>query len=184
MTCGTCWDIKALEPIIMFSGFYYISKTYIALIYIKLLIHMSIKWIHVMSCICPAGMAKNLTLDITHKLFNQFVSYLLIGTIDFYHFILISLTLTLPLCHKVSAKQNLLASFSCTLLIWSGWNLMWCKSNSSWTVWDYLWVKFFERRKTTAILQTASKTSNIGMHLDVYKQISFKHGMMIDAVIS
>ena len=37
----------------------------------------------------------------------------LIGTIDFYHFIPLSLTLTLPGGHKVSAKQNLLASM-CT----------------------------------------------------------------------
>ena len=33
------------------------------------------------------------------------------GTIDFYHFIPLSLALTLPGGHKVSAKQNVLASF-------------------------------------------------------------------------
>ena len=44
-------------------------------------------------------------------------SYLPIGTIDFYHFILLLLTLTLPGGHKDSAKQNLLASFSRTLFI-------------------------------------------------------------------
>ena len=36
---------------------------------------------------------------------------MLIGTIDFYHFVPLSLTLTLPGGDKVSAKQNLLASF-------------------------------------------------------------------------
>ena len=42
-----------------------------------------------------------------------FISAVLIGTIDFfYHLIPRSLTLTLPGGHKVSAKQNLLASFS------------------------------------------------------------------------
>ena len=37
---------------------------------------------------------------------------MLIGNIDFYHFIPLSLTLTLLGGHKVSAKQNLLAAFS------------------------------------------------------------------------
>ena len=40
-----------------------------------------------------------------------------IGTIDFCHFIPLSLTLTLAGGHKVGAKQNLLASFSCTLYL-------------------------------------------------------------------
>ena len=39
------------------------------------------------------------------------------GTIDFYHFILLSLTLTLAGGHKISAKQNLLASVSHILLL-------------------------------------------------------------------
>ena len=46
---------------------------------------------------------------------NLFIPAMLIGTIDFYHFILLSLTLILPGGHMVSIKQNLLASFSCTL---------------------------------------------------------------------
>ena len=59
------------------------------------------------------------TLDITHELFNQsfFIPAMLTGTINFYHFIPLSLTLTLPEGHKVSAKQNLLASFSPTFYI-------------------------------------------------------------------
>ena len=44
----------------------------------------------------PSCMAKTLTLAITHKLFNQiFISAMLIGTIDFCHFIPLSLILTL-----------------------------------------------------------------------------------------
>ena len=58
------------------------------------------------------------TLDITRKVLNQIFSYLpsamLTCIIDIYHFILLSLTLTLPWGHKVSAEQNLLASFSHT----------------------------------------------------------------------
>ena len=43
------------------------------------------------------------------------MSYI-IGTIDFNHFILLSLTLILHGSHMVSAKQNILTSFSHTLL--------------------------------------------------------------------
>ena len=46
-----------------------------------------------------------------------FIPAMLIGTFDHYKFILLSLTLTLPRGHKVSTKQNLLASFSPTLFI-------------------------------------------------------------------
>ena len=44
---------------------------------------------------------------------NIFIFVMLIGTIDFYHFMPLSVTLTGG--HKVSAKQNILASFSSTL---------------------------------------------------------------------
>ena len=40
-----------------------------------------------------------------------------ICTVDFCHFIPLSLTLTLPEGYNVSAKQKLLALFSCTLFI-------------------------------------------------------------------
>ena len=43
---------------------------------------------------------------------NLFIPAMLISTIDFYHFIPCSLTLTLPGGHKVNAKQKLLALFS------------------------------------------------------------------------
>ena len=49
---------------------------------------------------------------------------MLIGTIDFFHFIPVSLTLALARGHKVSAKQNLSDSFSCTLFNCSEWKLM------------------------------------------------------------
>ena len=44
-----------------------------------------------------------------------FILAMHIGTIDFYHFIPLSLTLTLPEGHKVSVEQNFLASNSGTL---------------------------------------------------------------------
>ena len=37
---------------------------------------------------------------------------MLIGTIDFFHFITLLVTLTLPGVHKIRAKQDFLASFS------------------------------------------------------------------------
>ena len=49
----------------------------------------------------------------------------LIGTIDFYYCIPLSLTLTLPGGRKVSSKQKLLSLFSCIFFDWSGWNLIW-----------------------------------------------------------
>ena len=74
---------------------------------------MSIIWIYVMSRVRPVGrpsscMAKTLTLDIMRTLFIQFrfMPAMLIGTIDVYHFIPLSLTLTLPGGQKVNAKQN------------------------------------------------------------------------------
>ena len=45
---------------------------------------------------------------------NFFVPAMLIGTIDFCHFMPLSLTLNLLESHKDSTKQNFLASFSCT----------------------------------------------------------------------
>ena len=47
---------------------------------------------------------------------NSPICTMLIGTIDHYHFILLSVTLTLPEGHKVSRKQNMLAAFSQSLL--------------------------------------------------------------------
>ena len=85
----------------------------------------------------PAGhlaWQKLVTLDITRKLFNHFLMLpMSVGTIDFYHFIPLSLTLTSTGGRKVSAKQNLLALFSRTLFDCSTWNLIWCESNLSWT---------------------------------------------------
>ena len=102
--------------------------------------------------------AKTWMLDITRKLFNQIVH-----TCHVYrHYWLLSFHAT---CggHKVRAKQNLSASYFCTLFIWSGCILMrwWC--NSSWTSWGYLWVRFMEARGITVLL-TAPKTFNVGMH--------------------
>ena len=88
---------------------------------------------------------------------NLFIPAMLTGTIDFYHFIPLSLTLTLSWGHKVSAKQDLLALFSLfspTLFFWSRWSLMWS----------------LIRMKFDVV---------IGMHSDVYEWI----WMIEDAIV-
>ena len=77
---------------------------------------------------------------------NFFIPAMLMGTIEFYPFVVISLTLTLPRGHNVSTKQNLSASFSPTLFIWSGWNLMRWWSNPGWTSWCYFCLKRKKKR--------------------------------------
>ena len=72
-----------------------------------------------------------------------------IGTIDFYHFIPLSLTLTLAGGRKVSTKQNLLASFSETFFVWCGWNVILWQSNLSWTSWDHFWMRICGSREVT-----------------------------------
>ena len=81
------------------------------------------------------------------------------------------------------SQDQCLASFSCTLFIWSGWNLVCCWRNSSGTSWYYFWVRFIETWKITAVLHTASKNLNVGMHLYVNEWIWFKLGILIDAVV-
>ena len=107
---------------------------------------------------------------------------MLIGTTDFYHCIPLSLTLILPGGHKVSAKQNLLASFSPTFFSLSGWNVLWWWSNSSRTAWENFWVGFVETREITAVLLTASQKFHFGMHSNVCKLFWFKLSM-IDTIV-
>ena len=97
------------------------------------LIHMSIIWIYVMSCICQTGqpaviVARSFNTGQQAQTFqpNFFMPAMLIDTIDFYRFRPFSLTLTLAWGHKISTVQNLLASFSCTPFNWWGWNFIWC----------------------------------------------------------
>ena len=107
---------------------------------------------------------------------------MLVCAVDFYHFIPLSLTWTLSWFHMVSTKQNLLASFSCTVFIWSGWNLMSWWSNSSWKSWEYFWVRCVQTKEIIAVLLTASKNLNDGMHSEVYESVWSKLGMIIDTV--
>ena len=129
----------------------------------------------------PSCMAKTLTLDITRKLFHQFFSYLpyLLAPVT-YHYTPLFLTLTLPGGHKASAKQIILASFSHILFNWSGLNLMWCWSNSSWTSWYYFWLRLSGTREITAASLTLSNENIVCMPWNDYWLLRFKHGMKID----
>ena len=80
---------------------------------------MSIMWIYVMSHVCQAGRPascltwQNLsrwTLD-TNFSTHFFIPAMLIGTTNFYYFIPLSLSSTLPGGHEVSSKQNCSVSF-------------------------------------------------------------------------
>ena len=143
-----------------------------------------------MSCVCPAGqaacwpcVAKTLTLDITRKLFYHFffIPAMSIGNIDFYYFIPLSQTLTMPGGGKVSVKQNLLASFSCTLFIWSQWNLLLKQFKLNFL--RLLLRKISRNNGKNCCFTDWVKKLGIVMHSYIYKSIWFKLGIMIDAVI-
>ena len=106
---------------------------------------------------------------------------MLIGTISYYHFIQLSVTLTFTGGHKVSAKHSLLASFSFTLFDWWGWYLVWCWTSSNWIFRYYFVVTFNETREMTPVLLCKNNFS-VGMHSDIYELIWFKCGVMIDTI--
>ena len=104
---------------------------------------------------------------------------------DFVHFIQSCTLSDVDLCwvegeggHKVSTKQNVLASFYHLFFNWSGWHLIWWWN--SFTSCYYFWTTFVESRETTAAL-LCSKSWPVGMHLDIYEPILFKCALMIDS---
>ena len=79
---------------------------------------MSSVWVYVISHVWLAILGcKNFYIGLNMQSFqsNFVIHIMLIGTIDFCHFIPFSMSLTRAQGHKVSPKQNLLASFSHTL---------------------------------------------------------------------
>ena len=69
-----------------------------------------------------------------------------IGTINFYHFTWILVTLTVAGGHKVCRKHKLLTAVSWTLFSWWAWSSAWCWGNIGWTSWYYFWMGFIEWR--------------------------------------
>ena len=81
---------------------------------------MTITWNQCNELCLPAGRTpvlrgKTLTKSVQPHFF--FIPAIVVGIINFYHFVPPLLTLTLLGDHKVSAKQNPLASFSRTFFI-------------------------------------------------------------------
>ena len=98
------------------------------------------------------------------------------GIIDFYHFYTTFTDLDLAWDHKVSTRQNLLTSFSCTLFNWSGGMVLkQFKLNIPLLIWM--------RLPCTYCFTDCVKNFNVGMHSDIYQWIWFKLGMMIDTIV-
>ena len=84
---------------------------------------MSNTWINVVSCDCPVGQSlsicngknSNIGQCVANTLTKYFIPAMLMHTFDLYQFLPFPQTLTLAGGHKLSGKQNLLASFSHTL---------------------------------------------------------------------
>ena len=84
------------------------------------LIHMSDMWIVVISRVCPSVLrGKNFNVGHYSQTSqpNSFTPVRFISTIDFRHFMPLSVTSTLAGGHKVSTKQKLLTSFCRFILI-------------------------------------------------------------------
>ena len=143
-----------------------------------------------MSCVRPSGWSSvlcgknfNAGCYIRTVQSNFFIPVLLIGTIDFYHFIPFSLTLTLPGGHKVSFIFS-------TLFIRSGWNLIWRWSNPNWTSWNYFREQFYWKKgKIAAVLQTVKKTLLLARNRtslndpDISEWIWLNLAMIIDTIV-
>ena len=84
--------------------------------------------------------------DVSH------LACLCIGTINFYHFIPLLVTLNLARGHELNVRQNLLATFFHTLVSWSWSSLIRSWHISSWTCWLYFWVRFNETREINDVL--------------------------------
>ena len=107
---------------------------------------------HIVVFVSPAG---RLDGQIHENYSTKFFTpAMLTGTIDFYHIIPLWPWPWLRSQGLHKAKPVCFSFF--TLFFWSGWNLMWWWSNSSWTSWDCPEVKFIETRKITAVFLIVS----------------------------
>ena len=78
--------------------------------------------------------------------------------------------------HKVSAKENLLASFLTHFS--ADWDEIRCGDKVEHR--DTTLSKIERNKGITAVLLTVSKYFNVGMHSDIYWSVWYKLGMMID----
>ena len=108
---------------------------------------------------------------------NSFVPAVFIDTIDLYHFIPVWEALSEG--HRVSEKQNLLASFYRTFLNWS--SVAWCWSYSSCTLWFCLKWHWCSQGNSCCFTDCVNKLGySAGMYSDVYELIWFWIFVLID----
>ena len=127
-----------------------------------------VTWIYVLSHVHLVCRPSGKNYNVWRYMETSFIPAMLIGTIDFHHFMPLSVAFNLTLAggHKVSVKQNLLTPFSHTLFNWMGWNLIWWWSISLLS--ESSWIK----GKSCCFIDCI-RNCNVGMH-SVYELIWFK----------
>ena len=129
----------------------------------------------------PSLMAKNFNVRRYMHSFrpNCFIPAMRAGTIDFRHFMRLSLILTLTGSHKVSAKQNLSCAFQ-LIRMKIDMASKYFKSN-------ILIILLSEINETDCFTDcietsTTTTTADVRMHSDVYESILRKLDMIIDTI--
>ena len=131
----------------------------------------------------PVLHGKNFNIGHTCKYFSEFlwIRAMLVGTIDFYHFMPLSLTFTLAEGCKVSSKPNLLAFdfiFSHTLqLIWMKFGVV---KQFKLNILRLLYKEICGIKRNRALLFYWLHQKNFDIHVDIYELICFKVHVMID----
>ena len=119
-----CFDfiIVFTAVVVVVVFIYMIHRSMLAIVFICLARQL-VSW--------PSRAAKTYNIGLCTSFYTKFffIPAMLIGTTDFYHFIPLSLALTMAGNHGVGGKQNLFSSFSRTSFKWSEWNLIWCRSS-------------------------------------------------------
>ena len=131
---------------------------------------MSNIWSCVLSCVCPASQPCSMAKTFQPKVF---IPDMHIGTIDFHHFIPLWQILMLTGVHKVSTKQNLLASFFFLSFSFFFFALIRMKFDM---VLKQLKLNILRLLSSEIWLNMRNNSSFI----DVYEWIWFKLGLMID----
>ena len=172
-----------------FSVIEYTVNIAIYLCFLFFLIHMSLIWIYVMSCAHPSGrpavlQEKTLVLDTLHANYLAWVFHTCYAYR--YHWLL-PLYIFFPDLDLTWGSQGQHETkpigfiFSHTFpLVRMKFDVVMKQFNLTFS--DCFWVRFRETRRITAVLLTASKNFQAGMHLNMYESNWFKFGM-IDIIV-
>ena len=137
-------------------------------------------WLAVrMSVLCGKDFNMDLSMQTCQS--NSLMPAMLIGTIDLYHFMPLSVTFALAEGHRKAKnrKQNLLNLFCHTLVKWSGLNLNMVLKHFMLNILKLRSGEINCHRKKLQFYWL-SKNFNIGVHSAVYTPIWFKLGVVID----